>query len=170
MSPVATPVPSEALQVAIGDARVSHVVTVPDTHQRTLLERLTDDASRPLIRAATEDDVFGICTGLWLSGHRPLAVIQQLGLFAAANSLRWVAHDVRTPLPILAGLYGRDVEVPVAGDAASAVRLCPPLLEALQIRYEIIDHPSRLPRVPEAIRAAFDERDVRVVLLGAPTA
>jgi sulfopyruvate decarboxylase TPP-binding subunit len=165
----ATSVPAVDLARAIDEVGVTHVVTVPDTHQRTLLERLTADDSRPLVRCATEDDVVGVCTGLWMAGHRPLAVIQQLGLFAAANSLRWARHDVRTPLAILAGLYGRHVELAVTDDTASAVRLCVPLLDALGIAHELIEHPSELPRLAPALRAAFAHGEARVVLVGAPT-
>ena len=49
-----------------------------------------------------------------------------------------------------------------------SARLCPQLPEALQIRYTLIEHPLQLPRLPDAIRGAFDERSVRVTLLGAP--
>jgi sulfopyruvate decarboxylase len=166
---VATSVAAADLHATIAAADITHVVTVPDTHQRTLLSRLSGDPARPLVRAATEDDVFGICTGLWMAGHRPLAVIQQLGLFAAANSLRWAAHDVRTPLAVLAGLYGRSVRSEVSEDPASAVRLAIPLLQALQIRSELIESPAQIDRITPALRDAFDAPGVRVVLLGAPT-
>jgi sulfopyruvate decarboxylase TPP-binding subunit len=168
-SQVATSVPAADLHAAIDAADITHVVTVPDTHQRTLLSRLSGDPARPLVRAASEDDVFGVCTGLWMAGHRPLAVVQQLGLFAAANSLRWAAHDARTPLAVVAGLYGRSVGSEVSEDPASAVRLAIPLLQALQIRSELIESPAQLERVTPLLRDAFDAPGVRVVLLGAPT-
>jgi sulfopyruvate decarboxylase TPP-binding subunit len=154
---------------AIDEVGITHFVTVPDTHQRTMLEQLDADVARPLVRAATEDDVLGICAGLWIAGQRPLAVIQQLGLFAAANALRWIRHDVRVPLPILAGLYGRDVRAAVADDSGSAVRLCTPLLDALEIPWSLVEGPADVARIAATLRAAFDQESIRVVLLGAPT-
>ena len=63
MGTCATPVSARELHAAIDEVCVTHVVTVPDTHQRTLLERLDRDPSRPLVRAATEDDVFASAPG-----------------------------------------------------------------------------------------------------------
>jgi sulfopyruvate decarboxylase TPP-binding subunit len=166
---LATGVPATTLLAAFDEAELSHIVTVPDSHQRTLFDALDTDPARPIIRAATEDDVVGICFGLWLCGHRPVAVIQQLGLFAAANALRWLTHDVRAPLPILAGLYGRDVEVSVAQDTASAVRLCTPLLDALEIPWRLIEHPSEAADIGAMFSAAFETQRSSAVLLGAPT-
>jgi sulfopyruvate decarboxylase TPP-binding subunit len=169
MTLAATPVPAEAVVEAIDEIGATHVVTVPDTHQRTLLDLLDRDETRPIIRAATEDDVVGICVGLWIAGHQPLGVIQQLGLFAAANSLRWARHDVGAPLPILAGLYGREVAMPVADNPGSAVRLCIPLLDALEIPWSLVEGPGDAHLVAQTLGSAFDDRAVRVVLLGAPT-
>ncbi len=123
----------------------------------------------PVIRCAAEGDVFGVCAGLWLAGHRPVAVIQQLGLFAGVNALRGMIHDQRIPLAILAGLYGRDVNRALADDPASAVRLCTPLLDALEIAWSLIESPQDAPRIGIELADAFDAERARVVLLGAPT-
>jgi hypothetical protein len=40
---------------AIRQARVTHVVTVPDTHQRTLLDLLAASAEPELVTVCTED-------------------------------------------------------------------------------------------------------------------
>jgi sulfopyruvate decarboxylase TPP-binding subunit len=169
MSPVAVPVAASTALTALEDLGTTHVVTVPDTHQKTVMTAL-DASSIPVVRAATEDDVLAICAGLWMAGHRPVALIQQLGLFASANALRAFTHDQRVPLAILAGLYGRDVEQTVEDDAASAVRLCVPLLEALGVRSVLVDHPGQADRILPGLTAAFAEQCTSVVLLGAPTA
>ena len=95
-------------------AGATHVVIVPDTNQKTVLDLLDEQPDLPVIRCAAEDDVFGVCTGLWFAGHRPIAVIQQLGIFAGANVLRGMVHDQRAPIAILAGMYGRDLELRAA--------------------------------------------------------
>ena len=167
MTPVAQPVPAETIAEAIRAAGITHVVTVPDTHQQTLLAALHDDHEPAIVRAGTEDDVLGICVGLWIAGMRPLAVIQQLGLFASVNALRWIRHEALTPLPILAGMFGRDVNLDVGADPRSAVRLCPPLLDALAIPWALVEGLQDA----DAITAALSSSDPgpRVVLIGAPT-
>jgi sulfopyruvate decarboxylase TPP-binding subunit len=169
MTPVASGLDAATVVAAIAQVEITHIVTVPDTHQRTVLEHLDADDARPVVRAATEHDVFGICVGLWMAGQRPLAVIQQLGLFAAANALRWAHHDARAPLAILAGLFGRHVDVAVDEDSASAVRLCPPLLDALEVPFVVIDDPADSGRIAAMLGSAFQGGGARVVLLGAPT-
>lgn len=166
---VAVGLPAADVMAAIQGAGVTHAVTVPDTHQRTLLVALDRQDRIPVVRATTEADVFGICGGLWIAGHRPLAVIQQVGLFAGANALRGITYDLGLPLAILAGLYGRDTSRPVSASRRSSVRLCPPFLDALGIHSVIVEGPADAPLVEKTLTEAFAEPRTSVVLLGAPT-
>lgn len=165
---MAEAVPAGVVMAAIREVAITHVVTVPDTNQRTVLEAL-DASELPVIRAATEDDVAGICAGLWMAGARPLALIQQLGLFAGVNCIRGVTHDMRIPLAVLAGLYGRELDRAPADSAGSAVRLCLPLLDALELRHVLVEGPADAGAIAPGLAAAFDEGCTSVVLLGAPT-
>jgi sulfopyruvate decarboxylase TPP-binding subunit len=165
---VATPVCAADVVDAIEALGTTHVVTVPDTHQRTVMAAL-DDSRTPMVRAATEDDVFAICAGLWMAGAIPVALIQQLGLFASVNALRAFTHDQGVPLAVLAGLYGRNVDADLSDGQSSAVRLCIPLLDALEIRWTMIERTDDAPAIAPALSAAFVESCTSVVLLGAPT-
>ena len=166
---LSTGVPAEVVLDALRHAGASHVVVVPDTNQQTVLELLEERQVVPIIRCAAEDDVFGVCAGLWLAGHRPVAVVQQLGLFAGANVLRGMIHDQRIPLAILASVYGRDLDRTLADNPASSVRLCTPLLDALQIPWSLIESPEDARRIGVELAEALDGGRPRVVLLGAPT-
>lgn len=161
---------AEAVLDAITAAGITHVVIVPDTNQKTVLDLLDARDELPVVRCAAEDDVFGVCAGLWMAGRRPLALIQQLGLFAGANVLRGMVHDQEVPMAILAGMYGRDVELPVEDDPGSAVRLCRPLLDALEIPWTLVEGPAEEDAIVRDLAAAFDERRAHAVLLGAKTA
>ena len=167
--PIAQGVPAETIVAALRGAGATHVVIVPDTNQKTVLELLDEQAEIPVVRCAAEDDVFGVCTGLWFAGHRPVAVIQQLGIFAGANVLRGMVHDQRAPIAIVAGMYGRDLELEVADDPGSAVRLCTPLLDALEIPWHLVEGPQDADVIEAELAAAFDEERASAVLLGAPT-
>lgn len=167
--PIAEGVPAETIVAALRGAGATHVVIVPDTNQKTVLDLLDEQPDLPVIRCAAEDDVFGVCTGLWFAGHRPIAVIQQLGIFAGANVLRGMVHDQRAPIAILAGMYGRDLDNELPDDPGSAVRLCTPLLDALEIPWRLVEGPDDADVIEAELAAAFDEERASAVLLGAPT-
>jgi sulfopyruvate decarboxylase TPP-binding subunit len=165
---VAHPVGAGVVLDALRAIGTTHVVIVPDTNQRTVLE-LLDTSDIPVVRAATEDDVAGICAGLWMAGAKPVALIQQLGLFAAVNAIRGVTHDMQVPLAILAGLYGRELDRAPEDSSSSAVRLCTPMLDALELRWTLIEHSDAAGDIAPGLAAAFDEQCTSIVLLGAPT-
>jgi non-heme chloroperoxidase len=167
--PVAAPVRAEVVLDALAAIGATHVVTVPDTVQRSVLAALDARGAPPVIRAATELDVLGICAGLWMAGRRPVALIQQLGLFASANALRAFTHDQAVPLAILAGLFGREVTRAVDDRQPSAVRLCAPLLDALEIPWTLVEGPGDQAQIASGLARAFDEPGTSVVLIGAPT-
>ena len=167
--PIAEGVPAETIVAALKGAGATHVVIVPDTNQKTVLDLLDEQPDLPVIRCAAEDDVFGVCTGLWFAGYRPIAVIQQLGIFAGANVLRGMVHDQRAPIAILAGMYGRDLDQELPDDPGSAVRLCTPLLDALEIPWRLVEGPDDADIIEAELAAAFDEERASAVLLGAPT-
>jgi sulfopyruvate decarboxylase TPP-binding subunit len=169
MTPVATAIEASVALWALEGIGTTHVVTVPDTHQKSVMIAL-DASAIPVVRAATEDDVLGICAGLWMAGRRPVALIQQLGLFAAVNALRAFTHDQHVPLAILAGMYGRDVDLAVQDDPGSAVHLCRPLLTTLGVRHVLVEGPQDAHLIQPGLAAAFDDTCTSVVLLGAPTA
>lgn len=165
----AVSIPGTTVVDALERVAATHVVTVPDTNQATVLERLDASGQASVLRAATEDDVLGICAGLWLAGQRPIALIQQLGIFASVNALRGLVHDLSVPLAILASLYGRDVGLPPEESLKSSVRLCIPLLDALEVRWVLVESPADSERIAETFAWVFEEHRAAAVLLGAPT-
>jgi sulfopyruvate decarboxylase subunit beta len=162
-------VPAEQVLASLEAVGTTHIVTVPDTNQASLL-RLVDERQAPrLVRAASEDDVLGICAGLWISGGRPVAAIQQLGIFASVNALRGLTHDLSIPLAIVAGLYGRELDRSPEASAKSAVRLCVPVLEALELDWALVETPDQAGLIERALKLTFAQERTTVVLLGAPT-
>jgi sulfopyruvate decarboxylase TPP-binding subunit len=152
----------------IHSVECTDVVTVPDTNQKAVLTELEALGSPRLVRAATEDDVLGICAGLWIAGRRPIALIQQLGLFASINALRAFTHDQHVPLAILTSLFGRNVQRAVTDDQPSAVQFCLPLLDAMEVRWTLVEGPPEIPSARATLASAFTERITAAVLLGAP--
>jgi sulfopyruvate decarboxylase TPP-binding subunit len=163
-------VSSELLHRAVRELGVTHILTVPDTHQKTLLARLMADPELTTLTLSTEDEALCVNAGLWIGGAEPLVVIQNVGLFAAMNALRGVSLDMRVPTCMLVGQYARDVTKPVEENAASGVRLIEPVLRTLGVTFYRLDHESDLGVLRQAFDESRSERKPVVVLIGAPTA
>ena len=159
-----------ALLAALQEAGVTHVLTVPDTHQRSLLALLAVTDSPQLIYVCAEDEAFALAAGLWVGGHKPLLLIQNAGLFASMNSLRGIALDAGVPAPMLIGEFLRDPEVPSRENAARVVSLTEPTLELWGVPYHRLEQPDDIAQIGPAVERAFAERCPVALLVGALTA
>src|SRR5437870_11139419 len=168
-SPVALSVPAAAIVGELRRNEITHVVNVPDTHQRTLLAELARQSEMRLITACTEDEAIAISAGLWVGGQRPVLSIQHVGLLAAMNNLKGIAMDARIPTCMLVGYFGRDVTRPARENAARAVNLIEPTLDTWGIPFFPIEGPDDLGAIGEAYRHSLEHLGPRVILVGAPT-
>ena len=167
---MADSVPPALIEREIDALGVTHVLSVPDTHQKTLLSLLEKRQSPRLLTFSTEDEAICVNAGLWMGGAEPLVIIQNVGLFAALNALRGIALDLKVPTCLLVGQYGRDVSLPVEENSGSAVRLIEPVLATLAVPYYRIDHAADVGVLARAFQQSREERRPAVVLVGAPTA
>lgn len=151
-------------------AGATHVITVPDTHQKTLLDLLAASADPELISVCTEDEAMGVNLGLYMGGRRPLLLIQNSGFYAAMNTVRGLSLDARVPACMLIGEYSRDPAVAPADHASRLVRLLEPTLATWEIPYYRLDEPSDLDAIPQAMDRAWRDRGPVALLVGAPTA
>ena len=166
---VATSVPATAIIDELRALGISHVINVPDTHQRTLLAELAQRSDFQLLTACTEDEAIAINAGLWIGGQRPIVSIQHVGLLAAMNSLKGIAIGARVPTCLLVGYYGRDVTRPARENTARAIDLIEPTLDVWGVRYFPLEAPADLEVISAAYQHALDTRGPSVVLIGAPT-
>jgi sulfopyruvate decarboxylase TPP-binding subunit len=166
----AVPLSPHAMLEQIRAAAITHVVTVPDTHQRSLLALLAKSEEPELITTCTEDDAMGVNLGLYIGGKRPLLLVQNSGFYAAINTIRGLSLDARVPACLLIGEFARKPEVAPADHAMRLVRLLEPTLQTWQIPYYRLDQPSDLPAIPAAVERAWNDRGPVAVLVGAVTA
>ncbi len=149
---------------------ITHVVTVPDTHQRTLLSLLENSRSPRLITVCTEDEAIGINAGLVIGGMKPLVLIQNNGLYACLNSVKAISLDAGVSTLMLIGEHGRDRSRPSRQNAERSVHLLEPTLELWNIPYYRLEGPRDL----NNLRVGFDrcqhEGGPVAILVGAPTA
>jgi sulfopyruvate decarboxylase TPP-binding subunit len=167
--PLVQSVPAAVLHEAITNLGVSHILTVPDTHQKSLLASLMADPALTTMTLATEDEALGVNAGLWIGGVDALVVIQNVGFFAAMNGVRGVSMDMRVPTCMLVGQYARDVTVPVEDNEASGVRLIEAVMRSVDVPYYVIDGPEDVGVLQQAYDRSRAERGPVVVLVSAPT-
>ena len=80
------------------------ILSVPDTHQKTVLAALDKEDSLRVVTCATEDEATAI-GGRPLHGRRAgVLMIQHAGLYASINTLRGVAMDGKVPMFYMIGL------------------------------------------------------------------
>jgi sulfopyruvate decarboxylase TPP-binding subunit len=167
--PVALSVPADAIVRELQKLDITHVINVPDTHQRTLLSALARQAQMRLLTACTEDEAIAINAGLYIGGQRPILLIQQVGLLAAMNNVKGIAMDARIPTCMLVGYFGRDVTRTARQNAARAVHLIEPTLDTWGIPYFPIEGPADLPAIASAYHNSVEQLGPSVILVGAPT-
>ena len=166
---IARPVSAEAILNELLALRVTHVINVPDTHQRTLLAALARQSQMRVLTACTEDEAIAINAGLWIGGQRPVLSIQQVGLLAALNNVKGISLDARIPTCMLVGYFGRDVTRTARDNPGRGVSLIEPTLDAWGVAYFPIEGPEDLPKLGEAYRHSQQRLGPAVVLIGAPT-
>jgi sulfopyruvate decarboxylase subunit alpha len=166
---VALSVPAQAILRELHILDITHVINVPDTHQRTLLSALARQSQIRLLTACTEDEAVAINAGLYIGGQRPMLLIQQVGLLAAMNNVKGIAMDARIPTCMLVGYFGRDITRTARQNAARAVHLIEPTLDTWGIPYFPIEGPDDLPAIARAYRHSRDQLGPTVILVGAPT-
>src|SRR5579859_5372430 len=168
-APVAISVPAGAIVQELLALEITHVINVPDTHQRTLLSALARQSEMKLLTACTEDEAIAINAGLYIGGQRPILTIQQVGLLAAMNNVKGIAMDARIPTCMLVGYFGRDVTRSARQNAARAIHLIEPTLDTWGIPYFPIEGPDDLGAIASAYQHSLEHLGPSVILIGAPT-
>jgi sulfopyruvate decarboxylase subunit alpha len=153
----------------IREVGITHVITVPDTHQKSLLELLAESASPRLITVCTEDEGMGVNLGLTMGGMRPMLLIQNSGFYASMNTIRGLSLDGRVPTLMLIGEFFRDPTSAPRTQPSRIVHLLEPTLDLWKITYYRLDHEADLANFPVAFERAWADRGPVAVLVGGTT-
>lgn len=160
---------AQALLDAMRAAGITHMLTVPDTHQRTLLALLAETSTPKLITVCTEDEAIGINAGLYIGGARPMLLIQNNGLYACLNTLKAIPLDAGVPTFMLIGEHGRDLTQPSRENAERSVRMLEPTLEAWGVPYYRLEGPEDVGNFERAYHQCQEQGGPVALLVGAPT-
>src|SRR6266850_5047420 len=145
------------------------ILSVPDTHQKTVLAALDKERALRVLTCATEDEANAIGAGLWIGGEPCVLMIQHAGLYASVNTLRGVAMDGKIPMFYLIGLLSRERDREPRESRHSMVRYCSPLLNTFSVPHAIMEGPDDVHFIPEYFRMSRERRGPTAVLVGLET-
>ena len=145
------------------------ILSVPDTHQKTVLAALDKERALRVLTCSTEDEANAIAAGLWIGGEPVIVMIQHAGLYASVNTLRGVAMDGRVPVFYMIGLLSREKGKDPRESRHSMVRYCEPLLDLFGVPHARLEGPNDVHRIPEYYRLSRERRGPAAVLVGLET-
>ena len=154
---------------ALIEARVEFVMAVPDIWTSAgLLWPLSKEPALRLIRLCKEDEGVSICSGLAYCNRRAVLSMQSTGLLDSINAIRSIAVSYAQPICMLVGLLGRDEQRPLDDSQDYSVRIAPKLMEAMGVKYVVIDGASDVASIAPTIEAAYAESRPVVMFLARP--
>jgi sulfopyruvate decarboxylase subunit alpha len=144
-------------------------VCVPDTNLKTAIAALHAPDMPTMLYACTEDEAMGINAGLYISGHRPLMLIQNNGLYACINTLKAIALDAGIPTCMVIGEYGRDAGKASEENISRQVRMLHPTLRVWEVGAYPIEGLEDLDQLDAAWQHAWDRKTATAAVIGAAT-
>ena len=145
------------------------VLSVPDTHQKSVLGALDKEQALRVLTCATEDEATAVAAGLWMGGEPCALMIQHAGLYASVNTLRGVSMDGRVPIFYMIGLLSRERDKDPRESRHSMVRYAEPLLDTFGVPHARLEGPDDVHLIPEYYRLAQKRRGPAAVLVGLET-
>ena len=145
------------------------IISVPDTHQKTVLAALDKERDVRVLTCSTEDEANGVAAGLWMTGEPVIVMIQHAGLYASVNTLRGIAIDGRVPIFYMIGLLSREPDKDPRASRHSMVRYAEPLLDLFGVPHARLEGPDDVKRIPEYYRLSRERRGPAAVLVGLAT-
>ena len=145
------------------------ILSVPDTHQKTVLAALDKEQAMRVLTCATEDEACTIAAGLHLGGEPVVLMIQHAGLYASVNTLRGVSMDGKVPVFYMIGLLSREKDKDPKDSRHSMVRFAEPLLDTFGVPHARLEGPDDVHLIPEYYRLSRQRRGPAAVLVGLET-
>ena len=145
------------------------ILSVPDTHQKSVLAALDKEESIRTVTCATEDEATAIGAGLYMGGEPVVLMIQHAGLYASVNTLRGVAMDGKIPMFYMVGLLSREKDKDPRESRHSMVRYAEPLLDTFGVPHARLEGPNDVHLIPEYYRLSRQRKGPTAVLVGLET-
>jgi sulfopyruvate decarboxylase TPP-binding subunit len=146
------------------------VLSVPDTHQKTVLAALDKERDIKVLTFATEDEATTAAAGLYIGGEPCVLMIQHAGLYASVNTLRGVAMDGKVPVFYMIGLLQREKDKDPKDSRHSMVKFAEPLLDVFSVPHARLEGPDDVHLIGEYFKKSRERRGPAAVLVGLETA
>ena len=154
---------------AIKSAGTQFIVSVPDiVTSDGLLWPISKDQELNLVRVCKEDEGVSICGAMSYNATRALLLMQQTGLMDSLNAIRAIGVDYQLPVCMMVGLQGKEPALKSAQSASYGVRIIEPVLEAMQLRYRVIEEPEDVGHIRGDIDAAYRDSVPHVFIVARP--
>ena len=145
------------------------ILSVPDTHQKSVLAALDKEEAIRTLACATEDEATTIAAGLHIGGEPCVLMIQHAGLYASVNTLRGVGMDGQVPIFYMIGLLSREKDKDPSESRHSMVRYAEPLLDTFGVPHARLEGPNDVHLIAEYYRLSRQRRGPTAVLVGLET-
>ncbi|MDI6885287.1 MAG: sulfopyruvate decarboxylase subunit alpha [archaeon] len=147
--------------------KIEVVSTLPCEKISALLRLVAREEAFCHVGLNREENGVGISAGVYLAGGRPAMIIQSTGLGNSINAIMSLTVTYGLPLPIIAswrGVYKENIEAQVPFGMA-----LPNVLDALSLKYTLIEDSSQMESVEEAIQDAFAHERPHIALISPKT-
>ncbi|MBN2734404.1 MAG: sulfopyruvate decarboxylase subunit alpha [Methanomicrobiaceae archaeon] len=142
-------------------AGIDFVVSLPCDRTKNLCTFFERDFH--YVNINREEDGVGVCAGLALAKRRFILHMQSSGLGNSLNAVMSLTHLYGLPLPVIASLRGfYEEKIPAQIPFNSKI---PGILDALKIRYTIINEASELGVAEDIIKNCFLKSEIHVILI-----
>lgn len=148
-------------------AGIRFIVVLPErVTSLHLLKAIMEDPDFQVVQVCKEDEGISICSGLYVTGHRALLLIQSTGLLDSINSLRGIAVEGENPVCIMVGLLGKEPGVAPRQSQRYKVKIVEPILDAMGVEHHLIEVDEDVKKIVPAIDDAYGRSGPVVMLIG----
>ena len=147
--------------------KIDVVSTLPCEKISALLRFVTGERAFCHVGLNREENGVGLSAGVYLAGGKPVMIIQSTGLGNSINAIMSLSVVYKLPLPVIAswrGVYKERIEAQVPLGKA-----LPGVLDALGLKYTIIEDATQIRLVEEVIQDAFSTERPHIALISPRT-
>ena len=147
--------------------KIDVVSTLPCEKIGTLLQLVATERAFCHVGMNREENGVGVSAGVYLANGKPLMIIQSTGLGNSINAIMSLTVTYKLPLPIIASWRGIYKEKIAAQEPLG--KAMPKLLDALGLKYTLIDAPTAIGLIEDVIQDAFANERPHIALISPKT-
>ena len=147
--------------------KIDVVSTLPCEKIGALLQLVATERAFCHVGMNREENGVGVSAGVYLAAGKPLMIIQSTGLGNSINAIMSLTVTYKLPLPIIASWRGIYKEKIAAQEPLGTAM--PKVLDALRLKYTIIEEPTAIGLIEDVIQDAFANERPHIALISPKT-